>query len=293
MCSSDLLVESNVPPVVSLVRLAPAGGPIPNGTAFTIGVSATDDVAVTNVAIVGVGGVTFTTNVPDGSTRTFSIPVPETVPAGTAIRILAQATDSIGQRSDGQSIELITSDGTAPRVAIAAPAANVLLDPSAPLTLAVASSDNGGNHRLEVALDGPLILSTHVEVAAQPDVTLTNLVLFPLGGAVLDGRPLLATVRGVDAAGNSRIVSRSYRLPDRVPPVVVSVSPTNGASGVALMPDIRAVFSEPLDTNTVSSTTLLLLRGNEDAPVEAALEVSADLTSVKVVPGAPLAPATR
>src|SRR5207302_5415158 len=65
-----ITVVSNQPPVLLFARTNPPAGPLTNGQPFSLLVSATDDLQVTNVTVAGVGAVTFVTNFTSGAQQT-------------------------------------------------------------------------------------------------------------------------------------------------------------------------------------------------------------------------------
>ncbi|MES1982063.1 MAG: Ig-like domain-containing protein [Pseudomonadota bacterium] len=77
--------------------------------------------------------------------------------------------------------------------------------------------------------------------------------------------------------------------PDGTPPTVVSVSPANAASGVALNTAIQATFSELLNASTVDTSSFTVENAG-GAAVSGTVSYSA--TTAAFTPGAPLAPNT-
>jgi hypothetical protein len=92
-------VTSNTPPTVSLARGTPASGSLTNGQTFTLRVSGQDDVSVTNITVVGLGAVSFATNLPTGGQQFLSFVVPANAVPGGLFQFRAQATDSLGAKS--------------------------------------------------------------------------------------------------------------------------------------------------------------------------------------------------
>ena len=76
---------------------------------------------------------------------------------------------------------------------------------------------------------------------------------------------------------------------DTTPPVVVSTSPVDGATGVAASSKVAATFSESLDPTTVSSSTFTLSR-NGGGSVAATVTYDAATETATLSPSAPLAP---
>ncbi len=80
----------------------------------------------------------------------------------------------------------------------------------------------------------------------------------------------------------------ALRMADSTPPMLVAVSPPDGATGVDLQQPIQVQFSEPLDTNTVtpSTFTLRLAAGGQVVPANVSLGL--DRATVTITPLSPL-----
>ena len=252
-------VVSNQPPTVNLVRVSPADGPVGNGQTFVLEVSATDDVAVTNVVVVGIGALPFSTNFNSGALQTLSLTIPADAVPGGAFQIRAQAVDTSGLTSEEAVVSLEIIDLAPPVLSLLSPANQSLLDPGSPLELTLVSSDNGTNpHRLEVEVGSPLSLTQAVSVVAQPGLRVTNVFTFPLAGVLTNGTPLGVVARATDGSSNTSTAAFSFRLPDLVPPRLLSVSPTNGSVRVPLWPGpFLFQFSEAIATESVSTNSIL------------------------------------
>ena len=250
-------VISNQPPTVSLTRGNPATGPVGSGRVFTLLASATDDVQVTNVTILGTGVLPFVTNYTSGAQRTLVFTMPANAVVGATQQFRAQAMDFLGLKSTQATVSFEVSDATAPTLAILSPGDNAMLNLGAPLNLVVASSDNSTNHRLELVLSGALTATQSMNVVTSPNVAVTNTFVVSLSAAPTNGASLTATVRATDAADNSGAASRTFRLPDLQPPQLLSVDPTNGAVRQSLwLSAVTLQFSEPLDTNRISTNSV-------------------------------------
>jgi hypothetical protein len=100
----------------------------------------------------------------------------------------------------------------------------------------------------------------------------------------------IRTIKGVEyalfaaAAGS---YSAEY-LTDTTAPTVVSTTPANGATNIALASPLKVVFSEPVDPATVSSATFEL-RDAANAVVPASITYVAAAQAASVVPVAQLA----
>ena len=295
-----LTVQSNQPPTVSLTRGTPASGPLTNGQAFSLTISASDDVGVTNVTVVGLGPVPFATNFTSGTLRTLNFIVPGNASPNGLFQFRAQASDSLGAKSVEAVVDLQLVDGTAPTVSILNPPPGTVLNVAQPLALLVASADNSTNYQLQVVLSGGVNATQTLAVVSSPNVSVTNTFNFSLGGVATDGSTITATVRATDPDGNFNIVSRSFVVPDTRPPQLISVTPTNGAVHQSLWPNAVVFdFDEALDpasvTNRVSVTNdsatatpfmLSLANGNRQLRVNLArpLKPGATYTNI-LLPG--------
>ena len=94
------------------------------------------------------------------------------------------------------------------------------------------------------------------------------------------------TLTVTDGAGNigkSTIVITRVR--DTTPPTVISVSPINGESGVAIDASVTVTFSEPMDQATINTATVILKDGANNP-------VIATVTYDQFSPDATLKPVT-
>ena len=254
-------VISNQPPAVFLARGVPPEGPVASGQAFTLWVSATDDVGVTNVIVIGLGGLAVSTNFYTGTSNRLACTLPADFVADTPMQFRAQATDALGARSAEATLDLPTVDATPPTLAILGPPDQSLLAPSTPLQLRVASLDNSSNYVLRLVLDGGFNATQTLQVATAPNTFATNVLAVSLAGAPTNGVSFTATLTASDSATNSTILIRTYLLPDSTPPTLSEFSPTNGETRVSVLTAIDATFSEPLDPNTISVTNFTLKDG--------------------------------
>jgi hypothetical protein len=95
------------------------------------------------------------------------------------------------------------------------------------LSLVVRSADNGANHRLELTLTGGVTGTQSINVTSAPDALATNTFVVSLANAPTNGATVTATIRAIDSSTNTTTVARTFRLSDRVPPQLISASPTN------------------------------------------------------------------
>ena len=85
------------PPSVFLTLVDPAAPPVTRGVPFTVAVSATDDVAVTNLHLTAPAPLAFDRTFPSGASNRLSLVVPNSAPATGSVDLTAVATDTSGR----------------------------------------------------------------------------------------------------------------------------------------------------------------------------------------------------
>lgn len=149
----DVAVVENEPPVVSVVRISPVSGPVPTGTLLRLNVSATDDVQVTNLTVVGSGLASFTNRFPNGVVRGIQFAVPAEAPEGSSVIITATATDFRGVASVPVTLEIPVQVRPLPTVDPGSDALVVLEGETFEFGVTAGHRD-GGLARLELAGEG-------------------------------------------------------------------------------------------------------------------------------------------
>ncbi|HVF38960.1 MAG TPA: Ig-like domain-containing protein [Gemmatimonadaceae bacterium] len=108
----------------------------------------------------------------------------------------------------------------------------------------------------------------------------------------------LTVTTGVkDAAGNSlaSAFTTSFSTAaavDTTPPVVATVTPANGAGGIAVSTTVIAGFNEPMDPATINTSTVGLRTTSSGAVVSGAVTYDASARTVTFTPSSPLAAGT-
>jgi hypothetical protein len=291
-----LTVVSNQPPAVSFTRLSPSFGTVSNGQTFSLSVSGADDVAVTNLTVVGLGAINFATNIASSAIGaagpfTLSFTVPSNAVPGKLLQFQARATDCVGADSAVVVIDLTVRDTTPPALAFASPSAGALLNPATPLLLQVVSSDNNTNHQLQAVLSGALSTTQNLAVAVLPNIATTNTFSFALTNAATNGTPLLVTLRGTDSAGNSSTIIRSFALPDIRPPQLTLVTPTNNSTAQSLWAVQSFDFDEPLAVESVTTNSFAVTNSSAGA-VPYSVSLANGNSRILLLPITPLEPAT-
>ena len=121
----------------------------------------------------------------------------------------------------------------------------------------------------------------------------TDVVTLDPDANLLPGTTYTATLSGaLDLAGNA-MSSMQWSFTtapafDITAPTVISMSPASGATGVAILANVTATFSEEVQANTIS---LVLIDANDNA-VPAAVTYDPTTETVTLDPNANLSPAT-
>ena len=281
-----ITVQSNNPPTVQFTRVSPALGPTPSGSSVVVNVSASDDSAVSLLrAIVGGAGSGALTQTNSDHLQVQGL-VPSNAVPGQAVQVFAEAIDNLGVSSGQQVLAIPVSDNTPPALAILAPADNERLAYGPPLVVQTLVSDNSSNVTLGLVVSGGISVTQTLALPLTPNVPMTNVFTVPLTGAPTNGGTISVLLTATDDASNTGSIARTYRLPDLVPPLVQSLAPTNGETNVAFAPTITAIFSEPMDTNTVNTANFQITQAG--ATVAGAFSFGSSNSIIFWRPAAPL-----
>jgi hypothetical protein len=280
-----MTVRANEPPNIRFIRLNPAEGAVPSGTSFSLRVEADDDGAIADLRAAVTGAATVALQTSTGAPLTLQGPVPSTTLPGSKIRVLATAKDSSGAESGDRVLEIDVSDGSAPIVAIAAPAADSVVSPGE-FSLGVDWNDNSGaaTLRAQVSVSSNTITRS---VTGTPNTNSRENFVFDLSNLDPVGGNFTATIVATDAAGFAATNTRSFRIPDLTPPRLSSVNPTNASTNASLWTDWIVGYGEALSASMTNATNYTLT-DNVGAPVAFGV-TSNNATSVRVRPDLPLA----
>ena len=253
-----LAVQVNQPPTIQFTRVSPTNGPAPSGSTVVVEVAALDDSGIAQLKVLasglGAGGL-LTTNV--SLFRVLGQVPPNAGPG--FVQIFAEATDSIGQSSGQQVLDIPISDATAPTLAVLAPAADTIIEPGAVVPVTIQLGDNFGVTNVTLSVAGGFTAS--LQFPMTPVLTNGNRVLdLPVpANAPTNGELAQLTLTARDAAGNvSSAVTRLLRMPDRVPPLLASATPTNGATRQSLwLSGFAFEFDQPLDPLTTTNNVVV------------------------------------
>jgi len=289
----DLPVADATPPVVTIAT-ASGSTDVEPGASIDLVVTASDLGGVREIGFdaPGLGSAASAVAPPAASTQQhFSASVPANAPLGTLFAAVGRAVDRSGNEGHSAALSLRVADLTPPSVAIAAPADGAQVGAGASIGIDVDASDAFGVAAVSLDASG----------AATAALSQSFTPASPLAHAHFDlavpadapsGASIALAARARDASGNlSAPRTLALRVADTTPPHVVSVDPVDGATGVALAPVVRLVFSEPIDPATVDATSVTLAP-EFGADVPASVTLSADGISAELTPLAPLATAT-
>lgn len=268
--SADAVVNVGVidttAPTVAITT--PAGGSShdPRGI-LGVTVEASDNLAIDQLALTASGARDLDAVraiAPPSATATGSFDIDFLNPpaTGAALRLDASARDTSGNLATATTVVVDILDVVAPAVVQVTPA-NGDVDVRADAAMVLAFSE---------PLDPASVTADSVTLVANAPEPLvfafneanTALILSPSDGALTLGEThtLTVTTGVTDAAGNALEVAFvstfTTEVPDQTPPEVVSVSPADGTSEVAIGTDVLAVFSEALDPASVDDSSVVV-----------------------------------
>ncbi|MGZ8550726.1 MAG: N,N-dimethylformamidase beta subunit family domain-containing protein, partial [Chitinophagaceae bacterium] len=158
-----------------------------------------------------------------------------------------------------------SSDFTAPTASIISPSTGSTLSSGATIPITGTATDAGGGvvASVEVSVDGGASWSAATINAADGNVTWSYSWQAGSNGTIN------IKARGVDDSGNIGNAGAGITVTvgaDVTPPTVLSVSPTNGSTGVSINTTVTANFSESVNGSTVTGTTFQLKAGSTVIP---------------------------
>jgi hypothetical protein len=284
-----IAVRSNTAPSIQFTRVTPPTGPAPSGAEFVVEVAALDDNGIAELRVTASGllqPVDIRTN---ASRVRVQGTVPEGAGPGQSIRVSAEARDASGLSSGEQLLVAAVSDGTAPEIALQ-PALAGEVRAGTQLVIGSAFTDNFGVTSLELTVTGAF--TNLLQAAISPGATNgTNVLVLPIPNSLPShGELVRLRLVAIDAAGNrSAPASANLRVADQVRPTVASTVPAVGSEAIDIAQTFQVIFSEPLDTNTLSPAAVDLRQKDGSAAVPFQLSIATNFTTVTVDPVEPLA----
>ena len=288
--SFTLRVRVNEPPTIRFVRVDPATGPVRSGGAFSLRVEAEDDGVIADLRAAVTGAATIPLRSSSGAPLLLQGVVPADAVPGAKIRVLATARDAAGVETGDRTFEIEVSDGSAPVVAIASPAADAVVS-GGQFVLGVDWRDNSGAATLVATLEGAATASATRSVTGSPNTTTPTNFTFDLSALRSVGGRLTARIVATDAAGFSASASRTFTVADLSPPRLLSLSPPDLTSGGSLWTDWTVTFDEAPSASMLAVTNYALV---DAAGASVSLTVTAlEGNAVRLRPEVPLAPGRR
>ncbi|MEX0330624.1 MAG: tandem-95 repeat protein [Puniceicoccaceae bacterium] len=284
-------ILANQPPQIQFEKLQPSTETVGNGELVQVRVSATDDSEVVELRAAITGAATASLRSTPGDPITIVASVPDTAIPGTTVDVRAIAFDNSDAVSGEQIYSIEIVDTAPPNASIVTPAEFSVADPDLPFPVEIAWSDNSGSATLQVSLTGLNVDPEVIEVSMNPNEPALEVVQFDLSSAPLDLTGFSVLVRAIDEEGNESSTSRDFLLPDRVPPLLQSVTPLDGASGISLWSGgWTLVFDESMEATTLTGDNLVVL-DEADAVVPTTI-ASPTPDTVTISPDLPLLPET-
>ncbi len=227
---------------------------------------------------------TFTPNAPLAQTTGYTLTV------SSAVKDLAGNPAGVTR-----TYTFTTGDTTPPTVLSVSPtnlATNVPVGTAVQITFSepmLESTINGANILLTNTATATTVPATVTYNAATNVATLTPTA--PLAGSTTYSVTVTTGVK--DISGNSLVSTFTSVfttvLVDVTPPTVTSVSPPNGATGVAIATTVQVTFSEPMDSTTISNTTITLRNNTTSALVGATVVYNRSTRVATLTPTSALA----
>jgi hypothetical protein len=106
----------------------------------------------------------------------------------------------------------------------------------------------------------------------------------PCPGESYETRTIAPVEFGVPDMNVDHFFSTFVTLPDTTPPKVTSTAPKSNAVEVAPTANLRATFSEEMDSNTIDGTTFQLFKKGTTTQIPATVSYNADTNTAKLDP---------
>jgi hypothetical protein len=289
-----LVAADLTPPTVAITSPA-AGALVERGAALDVSVQAADGFALASITCSASGALvasqTLAVEPPAAlAARTCSFGVPADAAEGAAIELAVGALDASGNAAAVVSRSVSVRDATAPQVlAIDPPAGADDVPPSAGVSVTFSEPIDPAT-RSAFSLVGPQGAVSGSLALASGDAQLLFTPAVPLVGGASYTIGISTALR--DRAGNAlaAAVSSSFTVRDDFAgPCITALEPLDGASGVALVPVIRASFDELIDPASLVPGAARLIDVASGAPLAASLALEPDGRALRLTPAAPLA----
>jgi hypothetical protein len=295
MSAPLLLTAADLTPPTVAITAPAAGAIVERGAALEVGVQAADGFALASITCTASGALvasqTLAIEPPVAlAARTCSFDVPAAAPEGAAIELTVSALDASGNTAAAVSRSVSVRDATAPQVvAIDPPAGADDVPPGAGISVTL-SEPIDPTSSSAFSLVGPQGAVAGTLALASGNAQILFTPAAPLVGGASYTVGISTALR--DPAGNALAapVSSSFTVRDDFAgPCATALEPLDGASGVALVPVIRASFDELLDPASATPAGARLIDLASGTPLAASLALEPDGRALRLTPASPLA----
>jgi hypothetical protein len=284
-------VVPNQPPAVQLALVQPTNGVLGSSQPFTIALSATDDVGISNMTFIATGPLTTNLTISGGGPTNLTFTVPTNIIAGQTIDIHSVATDLLGEKSPEATLSLSILDQTSPTLTILSPSNNTKLDPRQPLQLVFAVSDNSSHLAVKIASTGVVITQQNLTIPLTPGLLATNTTTIDLANSPASGGSIVVSVTAQDDGTNKISQIVQYQLLDVTPPRFADITPPADSIQQSLWTtNIVINFGEDVARESVTSDRFALVTFDGDTN-DFGLTVFS--RSIRLQPSLPLQPGTK
>lgn len=280
--TGSVTVNANAPPTISITQTAPANGPLLTGQAYGFRVLAQDDGTIASLDVQLTGAFTDSYSGSHGDVI-LAGDVPDVGPG--QVTIVATAVDSSGASVTSAPLVVSIADDIAPSLAVAPPS-GLVVDPGATIAFDIAASDAFG--LTSVVLNTPGATPASQSAPLQPGTSWQG-VLQAVAPTGPTAATIAASVTVTDVTGLSTTQPYSVSVRDTVPPVVTSVTPADGATGVAAATQVTLSFSEPV----VGATGAVVLEDGSGAAVPSSVSYNHATYVVILTPNSALVPGAQ
>jgi hypothetical protein len=217
-----IAINDNQAPTVTIVSPG-AGSVVGIGRVVVLNIDASDDVGLTEISFTANDGVVASgvkaIDTQASVNTSFAFTVPDTLAAGSEIRLRAAAKDALDLTVQSVEVVLSVEDRQPPTVIIGSPANNSVFNPGDAVSVFVRADDISGVSALQLLSTGAVLFdeTRAVEPAATPAAETFTFTIPP---DALPTETVQLTARATDSAGNIGERAITLRIIDRLAPQV-------------------------------------------------------------------------
>ena len=271
-----------------------SGSTVNSGSAFSVAVTANDDLQVKTITLEASGAVVSTQTRTNNSGKefkpNFSLTVPDSALPGSDIILSVIAKDSAGQTGTSTPMTLKVRDGISPVVSLVTPGSGQKYKPGDTGTVAVTASDNIGVTGIIFTATGAVSTSETRNFSPAAG-SVNEAFTFTVPQNAGSNADIVLSALAVDATGNQKSATVTIKVADIVPPAVVWASLQNNSTSVPVNAPISVLFTEPLAASTLTTGSVTLI--TNDAAKQQIAGTVALSTDGKIVTFAPSGTMTK